>query len=63
MITTLTTSKKKLAAHLSAISKKMNKSKEFQNNYRAFKSMTFMQNANDLLAAKWQKFEVYPFCD
>jgi len=63
MIHALTAIKKKQTTNSSLRGKKLNKQNELQNHYTSFKSMIFMQEANDLLAAKWQKLEVYPFCD
>ena len=63
MINALNTIKTKQTTHASYNQKKVNKHNEQINHYRSFKSMIFMQDKNNLLASKWQKIEVYPFCD
>jgi len=60
----MTTSiKTKRIGNISSSFKNAIKQNEIVKNYRSFKSMIFIQERNNSVVDKWQKQEVYPFCD
>lgn len=62
MTTTRTIRKEKSTIALAG-TKKENKQHQSGNRDRIFKSMTIISEGNQRIAAKWQKIEVYPYCD
>lgn len=55
-----TITNKKTEASISFASNKKN---ETYNKNREFKGMKIIDDGNKSIVDKWQKFEVYPFCD